>query len=175
MMLVLKTLSQPSGVFKVSNTVADAMRAEPIEPLAVRVAESRALVYRRPGADSQRFLEAFNQAIEPYRAGRFPEAVTRLAGLGAAFPDAAEPPLYEGVAQLLTGDTNAAIASLDRAAPLAKGSEWQADAEYYGARARLAAGRDEGRQTLLRLCAAPGPYQSQSCRAAGATASLPAR
>ena len=111
------------------------------------------------------FLEAFNLAIEPYRAGRFPEAAASLADLGATFPDAAEPPLYEGVARLLAGHPDAAMAPLGRAARLASGTEWLPDAEYYGARAGLAAGRDEGRQTLVKLCATSGPYQSQSCRA----------
>jgi hypothetical protein len=148
-------------------------RAEPIEPLAVRVAESRALINRSPGGTSQAFLAEFNSAIEPYRSGRFAEAAERLAALGTRFPDAPEPPLYEGVARLLShnpGAADAAIGPLDRASQLAKGSEWQPDAEYYGARARLAAGREEARPTLVRLCTASGPYQSQACRALGATA-----
>ena len=144
-------------------TVAVA-RVDSIEPLAVRVAQSRAVTNRGP-VSNQAFLEAFNLAIEPYRARQFPAAATRLADLGGTFPDAAEPPLYEGVARLLAGDPDAAMAPLDRAARLASGTEWLPDAEYYGARARLAAGRDEGRQTLVKLCATPGPYQSQSCRA----------
>ncbi len=150
-------------------------RAEPIEPLAVRVAEGRAVVYRRPGGNSQAFLEAFDRAIEPYRDGRFAEAADGLAALAMTFPDTPEPPLYQGVAQLLSEQPDAAIGPLDRAMLLAKGSEWQPDAEYYGARARLAAGREEGRPILVRLCAASGPYQSQSCRALGAAAPLPVR
>ena len=152
-----------------------ARNEEAIEPLAVRVSERRALVLRRPDADSAAFVERFNQAIEPYRAGRYPEAAGRLAGLAAAFPDAPEPVLYEGVARLLAGDPATAVARLDRATTLAAGTEWTPDAEYYGARARLAAGRDEGRQMLVRLCASPGPYQAPSCRAAGASAPSPAR
>ena len=150
-------------------------RTDPVEPLPVRVAESRALVYRRPGVSSQPFLEAFNRAIAPYRAGRYPDAANRLAELAADFPDAPEPPLYEGVAQLLSGRPDAAIGPLERATLLAQDSEWQPDAEYYDARARLASGRGEGRQTLVRLCANSGPYQSQSCRALGAAAPLPVR
>jgi hypothetical protein len=149
--------------------------AEPIEPLAVRVAESRALVYRRPGRSSEAFLEAFDRAIEPYRRGRFADAAEGLAALGKSFPDAPEPPLYEGVARLLSGPPGAAIGPLDRATLLAKGSEWQPDAEYYGARARAVAGREGGRETLVRLCAASGSYQSRSCRALGAVAPLPTR
>ncbi len=148
-------------------TTAAPLRVEPIdpiEPLAVRVAQNRAVTNRGP-VSNQVFLEAFNLAIEPYRAGRFPEAATSLADLGATFPDAAEPPLYEGIARLLAGQANESIAPLDRALGLASGTEWLPDAEYYGARARLAAGRDEGRQTLVKLCATSGPYQAQSCRA----------
>ena len=150
---------------------ATASRPEPIELLPVRVSEARALILRSPGRGSEAFLAAFNQAIEPYRSEHFPEAAERLVALGTRFPDAPEPPLYEGVARLMSnngGAAAAAIALLDRAAQLAKGSEWQPDAEYYAARARLAGGReDEGRQTLVRLCVASGPYQAQACRAVG--------
>jgi hypothetical protein len=158
-----------------ATSVSRGVSAEPIELLPVRVSESRALILRRPGGSSEAFLKEFNLAIEPYRSGHFIEAVDGLAALGTRFPDAPEPPLYEGVARLLSNSPGvgpaAAIGPLDRAVRLAKGSEWLPDAEYYAARARLASGReDEGRQILVRLCAASGPYQTQACRAAGRTA-----
>jgi hypothetical protein len=136
-----------------------------IAPLPVRVAQDRAVTFRGREEDSRAFLEAFDHAVEPYRERRYGDAAARLAALGKRFPSAPEPPLYEGVALLMAGRAAEAADRLGRAERLAAGTEWAADAGYHAARARLAAGRDEGRAELDRLCASPGPYQKASCDA----------
>jgi hypothetical protein len=141
-----------------------------IAPLPVRVAQDRAVVYRGRGEEVTAFLKAFDEAIAPYRSGRYLDAVESLAALGARFPDAPEPPLYEGVALLIAGRAAEAADRLARAERKAAGTEWAPDAEYYSARARLEAGQGEGRATLNRLCTSPGPYHQAAC---DALASLP--
>jgi Putative zinc-finger len=136
-----------------------------VAPLPVRVAQDRAVVYRGGGDDPAAFLKAFDEAIAPYRSGRYADAVASLAALRARFPEAPEPPLYEGVALLMTSRTAEAGERLARAERLAAGTEWAPDAEYYSARARLQNGQSEGRATLNRLCASPGPYRQPACDA----------
>ena len=144
-----------------------------VAPLPVRVAQDRAVVYRGRGEDVTAFLNAFDEAIAPYRSGRYLDAVESLAALGARFPDAPEPPLYEGVALLIAGRAAEAADRLARAERLAAGTEWAPDAEYYSARARLAAGQGEGRATLNRLCTSPGPYHQPACDALASSPSSP--
>jgi TolA-binding protein len=147
--------------------VATTRLSAAVPTLPVRVAEERAVVYRGRASDSAAFLKAFDAAITPYRRGDYGEAAVRLAGLAARFPDAPEAPLYEGVALLSMGRASEAAERLARAESLATGTEWAPDAEYYAARARLEAGRPQGRATLERLCASSGPYRQASCDAIG--------
>jgi hypothetical protein len=142
-----------------------AVPSSTIAPLPVRVAQDRAVVYRGGGEDPASFLKAFDEAIAPYRSGRYADAVASLAALGARFPEAPEPPLYEGVALMMAGRTAEARERLARAERMAAGTEWAPDAEYYASRARLENGQSEGRATLNRLCASPGQYQQPACDA----------
>jgi hypothetical protein len=144
-----------------------------VAPLPVRVAQDRAVVYRGRGEDPAAFLKAFDEAVGPYRQGDYEEAARRLAALGAAFPGASEPPLYEGVSLLMAGHPASAAGRLAEAERRSAGTEWAPDAEYYAARARLEAGQYEGRATLNRLCASPGPYHQPACDALPSSPSSP--
>jgi len=162
-----RVANAPSGVTPSSPPSPAAIVVAPpvaVAPLAVRVAQDRAVVYRGRGED-QAFLKAFDEAVGPYRQGDYEEAARRLAALGAAFPRAPEPPLYEGVSLLMARHPAPAAARLAEAERKSAGTEWAPDAEYYAARARLEAGQDEGRATLNRLCASPGPYHQPACDA----------
>jgi hypothetical protein len=137
-----------------------------VAPLPVRVAQERAVVYRGRGED-QAFLKAFDEAIAPYRQGRYADAVAPLAALGSRFPTAPVAPLYDGVALLLAARPAEGGVRLAEAERRAASTEWAPDAEYYSARARLENGQSEGRATLNRLCASPGPYHQPACDALG--------
>jgi hypothetical protein len=84
----------------------------------VRVSAERSLRVRGAQGDGQ-FLDDFATAIVPYREDRFAEAARTLADLAAKYPDASEPPFYQGVALLLSGNAAAAVAPLTRAETLA--------------------------------------------------------
>jgi len=146
-----------------------------VAPLPVRVAQDRAVVYRGRGEDPAAFLKAFDEAIGPYRQGDYEEAARRLAALGAAFPSAPEPPLYEGVSLLMAQRPAPAADRLAEAERKAAGTEWAPDAEYYSARARLEKGQSEARATLNHLCASPGPYHQPACDALATSSPLPSR
>ena len=152
---------------------APAVAPPAITPLPVRVSQERAVVYRGRGEDPAVFLKAFDEAVGPYRQGDYGEAARRLGALGAAFPRAPEPPLYEGVALLIAGRPAQGADRLAEAERKAAGTEWAPDAEYYHARARLEAGQGEGRGILNRLCASPGPYQQPACDALASSPSTP--
>ena len=171
-----RVANAPSGVTPSSAPSPAAVVVAPpvaVAPLPVRVAQDRAVVYRGRGEDSAVFLKAFDEAVGPYRRGDYEEAARRLAALGAAFPTAPEPPLYEGVSLLMAGHGAPAAARLAEAERKSAGTEWAPDAEYYAARARLEAGQDEGRATLNRLCASPGPYHQPACDALPSSPSSP--
>jgi hypothetical protein len=160
-----RTPTQTTTPVSRPSPVATARPAVDVQPLPVRVAEDRAVVFRGGAQDATAFLKAFDEAIAPYRRGDYAAAAVGLAALAARFPEAPEAPLYEGVSLLLAGRGREAAARLARAETLAAGTEWAADAEYYAARARLGSGGQDGRATLDRLCASPGPYRQAACDA----------
>lgn len=162
------TVTRPS---RAPQPIALVSRAEPvavapaisIEKLAVRISGDRALGFRSAGDDPKAFLTDFGRALEPYRADQFDEAARRLRELGAKYPTAVEPPLYEGVSLLLLRRPAEAVGPLERAVTLATEDEFRKDAEYYGALAGLEAGQPGGRDALARICSAEGPYRTNAC------------
>jgi hypothetical protein len=131
-------------------------------PPEIRLPASLALAVR--GSDNrQALLEAFGQAIAPYRAGRFGEAADLLAPLAARRPDIPEFAFYLGIARLFSGDSSAALAPLRQARA---SSALSHEAQWHEAVAleRLER-RDEAKRLLSALCAASSPYHKRACDA----------
>lgn len=112
------------------------------------------------------YWKQLGAALDPYRAGRYPEAISKLTALAQRFPKAVEPPFYEGVAQLLAGDANAALPRLERAREIG-GEALNADIRWYRAVAfERTANWMAAVPLLSELCRADNPYRQQACQAA---------
>jgi cytochrome c-type biogenesis protein CcmH/NrfG len=136
-----------------------------VEKLQVRVSADGARVSRMGGVDPQKFLAAFERAMEPYRKDRFEEAVVELRTVAAAYPRAAEPRLFEGVSLLMLKRGPEAVIALEGARKLAGKGDLARDAAYHHAVALAVAGRPTGRGALQRICETDGPYKMQACQA----------
>lgn len=116
-------------------------------------------------SDDGAFLEAFADAIAPYRAGDFATAATRLERVARQFPDVPETAFYLGVARLLAGDAAGArdaLASAERAETLADAARW------FGAAAAEHAGRPGDADAALdALCRGASAFRDAACRARG--------
>jgi hypothetical protein len=136
----------------------------PFEPAAVAL--SMASLTWRGGAAGPSRLAAFKPAFDAYRAGDYARAAAAFAALAAAHPGAVEPPFYQGVSLLLTGDFAAAVTALSAPA-LASDETFAAPAAWYRAVAELRLGRvREARPRLRALCASGS--QPQACAALSA-------
>src|SRR5262249_6157617 len=151
-------------------TMAPPRPAPPIEKLPVKVSAEHALIVRGAGG-SDTFLADLGKALEAYRGDDYGTAAQRLGEVAARYPRAVEPPLYQGVSLLMLGRASEAIAPLERALALDPSPEQRRDAEFHLALAQLHSGQDQGRRTLKQLCAADGPYRTQSCHALDAVPS----
>jgi hypothetical protein len=129
----------------------------------VRLPPDLILAMRGGDVDRDGFLNAFGEAIAPYRDGRFAEAATALLPVAQRYSDVAEVWFYLGTARLYSGAAVEAIEPLQRAEPSQVVGE---DAQWLKAVALKRAGRDADAQTALQaLCSAPGRYQDQACAA----------
>ena len=174
--IALRSAYVDSSRWRRSRRIRDAGRTEPDgrtcrttgmarlhTPPEVRLPASLALAVRGTDRDRDALLEAFGQAIAPYRAGRFGEAANLLAPLAARRPDIPEFAFYLGIARLFAGDSSAAVAPLRQARASTALSH---EAQWYEAVAleRLER-RQETKQVLSALCAASNPYQTRACEA----------
>ncbi len=100
-----------------------------VEKLPVRVSADRVLP-RGKGGDQQAFLDDFGRALAPYREDRYEDAVTEMRKLAAAYKEAPEPSLYEGVSLLMLQRSADAVRALERARKLAGKRDFSRDAEY---------------------------------------------
>lgn len=135
-----------------------------IEPALVRLPLS-SLGESRGGTGAGPEGLALLEALKPYQAGQYQDAIDRLAVVAREHPSSGEAHFYLGVAQLLTQRPDLAAASLDQAArrlPRSRHSE----VAWYQATAEQRMGRvDAARAHLLTVCAVPGAYQAAACDA----------
>jgi hypothetical protein len=136
-------------------------------PLAVaplRLPFASAVVLRgREQGGSEVYLAALGSALEPYRQGRYAEAIQALRALGVRYPKMPEPPFYEGVAHLMRGEAGSAAAPLERARAIG-GEALNDDIAWYLAIVRERAGKwNEARILLEPLCGTDGAYQAAAC------------
>ena len=135
-----------------------------ITPAPVRVPLSSLGVPRGgdgPAADGLALVEA----LGPYQMGDYVAAIARLSAVVRDYPESGEARFYLGVSQLMAGQAEPAIASLDIAATRLPAAR-QAEAEWYRATAEQRAGRtDQARARVHALCAGPGDFHAQACAA----------
>lgn len=136
------------------------------EPAPLRLPLAAALVLRGQEAKApDAYLKELGQALEPYRAARYPEAAAALRALGQRHQRAVEPAFYEGVARLLAGETTQADQALTRAEAIG-GEALHEDILWYRAIALERTSQWPLAQPLLqRLCQGEGPYRERACRA----------
>jgi hypothetical protein len=122
----------------------------------------------RSGTGATAAAPGLVEALAPYQAGDYADAVTKLAAVVEAQPASGEAQFYFGVSQLMAGNAREAVAPLERATRLLS-ADRRAEAEWYLATAEQRSGRaDSARTRLQSLCSAAGPYQSGACEAAAA-------
>jgi tetratricopeptide (TPR) repeat protein len=134
-----------------------------VEALPVRVPLSAVGVSR--SAENRAASAALVDALAPYQAGRYADAVPALQEVARSYPESGEAALYLGVALLLADRPGDALAPLERAARQVETAR-RADVEWYRATAEQRAGRTSAaRDRLAALCAAAGGYQQRACAA----------
>jgi TolA-binding protein len=124
-----------------------------------------------PGAAAdaqQQYATELDTAFEPYRAGMYGRAISRLTALRNRYPSAAEPPFYLGACRLLAGDAEGAIPSFEQAAALFTGARRDEPLWYKAVAEERADRPDAARRTLQDLCSRAGPRQTHACAAVGA-------
>jgi hypothetical protein len=138
----------------------------PLAPAPLRLPFAAALVLRGQAQQTPAaYLKALGQALEPYRAGRYPEAARALAELAGQNPQAVEPLFYEGVARLMAGDAAGALPLLERSQKTG-GEALNDDIAWYIAVALERTG-DWARAAaqLGEVCRSESPYREAACRA----------
>lgn len=135
----------------------------PLEKPPVRVPLAAALVWRGGAASSEDDrLAALGEALVPYQADDYAEAVRRLVALTSRHPDP-EAHFYLGVSRLFLKDHARAIEALQRSRAAAS-PELSADVSWYLAMAYLSAERPHEAAAEFRdLCAAGGPRRAAAC------------
>ncbi len=93
-----------------------------------------------PENRTDRFLQAFDVAINPWQAGNYAESASRLALVAGEYPTSADVHFYLGAAWLLAGTPGEAVVPLARAVELADTDERARDARWYLGLAALGAG-----------------------------------
>jgi len=137
-----------------------------LEALPVRVPLSAVGVSR--SAENRAASAALLDALAPYQAGRYADAIPALQEVARSHPESGEAALYLGVALLLADRPSDALGPLERAARQVETAR-RADVEWYRATAEQRAGRTSAaRDRLAALCAAAGAYQQRACAAAQA-------
>jgi hypothetical protein len=135
-----------------------------IEPLAVRVPIS-SLGVPRSAVSAGDGPGALADALAPYQAGRYAEAIPALEAVTRAQPRSADAALYLGVTYLLSDRPAEALAELERAAGLAADTR-RDDLAWYLATAEQRTGRVEAaRPRLQALCRGSGDYRARACAA----------
>ncbi len=134
-----------------------------VEALPVRVPLSAVGVSR--SAENRAASVALLDALAPYQAGRYADAIPALREVARLYPESGEAALYLGVTLLLADQPGDALAPLERAARQVESAR-RADVEWYRATAEQRAGQtSEARDHLAALCAAAGGYQQRACAA----------
>ena len=147
----------------VDKPVTTAVTMWTVEALPVRVPLSAVGVSR--SAENRAASAALVDALAPYQAGRYADAVPALQEVARSHPESGEAALYLGVALLLADQPGDALAPLERAARQVETAR-RADVEWYRATAEQRAGRTSAaRDRLAALCAAAGGYQQRACAA----------
>ncbi len=136
-----------------------------IEAAPVRLPMSSLGALRSSGDATSDWLM---EALAPYQAGRFDEAIPLLEAAAQSHRDSADAAFYLGVARLLAGRARDAIAPLEHAATLSSGSR-RVETEWYLATAEQRSGSTAAARTRLAvLCQTAGDYQARACAAAHA-------
>ena len=153
----------PPGSSAVDKPLTTAVTMWTVEALPVRVPLSAVGVSR--SAENRAASAALIDALAPYQAGRYAEAIPALQEVARSHPESGEAALYLGVALLLADRPGDALAPLERAARQVETAR-RADVEWYRATAEQRAGRTPAaRDRLAALCAAAGAYQKRACAA----------
>ncbi len=113
------------------------------------------------------YLNSLGTALKLYFQANYTESILQLSELAKLYPQAVEPPFYEGVAQLLLGNPLASIKPLEQAQGIG-GEALNDDIAWYLAIARERSSRwPDAIKLLSPLCANDGPYRSAACAALG--------
>jgi tetratricopeptide (TPR) repeat protein len=137
-----------------------------VEALPVRVSLSAVGVSR--SGESPTAGAALVEALAPYQAGHYADAIPALQDVARAHPESGDAALYLGVALLLADRPREALPPLERAATQVEPSR-RPDVEWYRATAEQRAGQTPAaRDRLAALCATRSDYQQRACAAAQA-------
>lgn len=137
-----------------------------LEKPPVKLPAAAALLWRGQAAPAEEeFLTAFGAAVEPYRAGDYREAVSRLEALAQRYPNSAEAQFYLGVSRLFLERNQEAVRALAEAKRLAAGTQAQDAAWYLGIAWLRAGGAEQGATELRGLCSGAGEYKVRACAA----------
>jgi hypothetical protein len=147
----------------VAATRQDKVFALPLDkpPITLSVA---ALTWRGPG-DNSSLSDQLRPGLAAFRANDYATADQELARAAVAFPKAAEPLYYQGVARLFLNDITGASDSLSAAVRLADPSMLP-DVTWYLAVAEERAGNmTAAREHVTAVCKSPSTRSAQACTA----------
>jgi len=134
-----------------------------IDALPVRIPLSSVGVTRSAsGTDAS---AALVDALGPYQAGRYEDAIPALRDVVIAHPDTVDAALYLGVSCLLANRPQEALAPLEHARQLAEAPKLAAIDWYLAAAEQRSGQTAASRDRLRRLCGQPGDYQQRACAA----------
>ena len=145
--------------------VATAPHAGVLRPdkAPVLLPASALLIWRGDSSAANTQGKELREALIPYQADQYGEAVQRLESLAKKYPRLAEAQFYLGVSQLLMERNDDAVASLKAARSLA-GLALRDQAAWYLAVAWHRTGRDaDARPLLEHLCQAGGATSERAC------------
>lgn len=170
----------PASTATAAPPTAAAPLTPPVPPsvaVAFEKAEVRVslalMTWRGTSVDSNPMLTAFKPAFDAYRAGDYPRAAAAFAGLARVYPEAVEPPFYQGVSLMLAGDFTGAVAPLASALRTSDDT-FAIEAGWYLSVAELRLGRTGTASARIRgLCATR--QHGPACAALASLPPLPAR
>jgi hypothetical protein len=136
-----------------------------IDPPAVRLPLS-SIGATRSGGGEGAASRALPEALAPYQAGKYAEAIGPLQTVARAHPTSSDAAFYLGAAFLLADRPRDALGPLERAAALGPPTR-RAEIDWYRATAEQRAGLPDAARTRLNpLCAGGSEFRARACAAA---------